>query len=191
VRRGEVFAPIHWTGETAPTGRIDALVRAVTDPVSGQPDLKATGVAVRPFAAGAFAFAASTRPFRPVADYWALAASGTGSRAELAFREAPADWEAAARALFGLPEAEAISVVDHRRGIARIALVENGRVLAALFAGPEPVAVARMHVQGMIGTADPTILAARPGADRPDPGPIVCACLSVGVNTIIEGIATK
>ncbi|MCB1707052.1 MAG: nitrate reductase, partial [Halioglobus sp.] len=35
VRRGEVFAPMHWTGETAPCARISALVAPATDPVSG------------------------------------------------------------------------------------------------------------------------------------------------------------
>ena len=48
-REGQCFAPIHWSGETAPTGRIDALVAAITDPVSGQPESKATAVAIAPF----------------------------------------------------------------------------------------------------------------------------------------------
>jgi len=30
------------------------------------------------------------------------------------------------------------------------------------------------------------ILVGRPGADRPDPGPIVCACFGVGTNQIAE-----
>ncbi|MCA8929996.1 MAG: nitrate reductase, partial [Alphaproteobacteria bacterium] len=41
VRPRQIFAPLHWTGETAPTGRIDAVVSAVTDPLSGQPESKA------------------------------------------------------------------------------------------------------------------------------------------------------
>ena len=45
-RRGEVFAPMHWTDRFTSAGPIDVLVGAATDPVSGQPELKATPVRV-------------------------------------------------------------------------------------------------------------------------------------------------
>jgi assimilatory nitrate reductase catalytic subunit len=69
--------------------------------------------------------------------------------------------------------------------------MEDGRVKAALFADREPVALSRTHVAGQLGTEGRGILAGRPGGDMPDPGPIVCACLSVGVNTILTGIETQ
>ncbi|WP_244500117.1 molybdopterin dinucleotide binding domain-containing protein [Methyloceanibacter superfactus] len=39
-RPGEVFAPIHWNGETASDARLGALVHPARDPHSGQPDMK-------------------------------------------------------------------------------------------------------------------------------------------------------
>jgi assimilatory nitrate reductase catalytic subunit len=42
LRRGEVFAPMHWTDAFSSAGPIDRIVGAATDPVSGQPELKAT-----------------------------------------------------------------------------------------------------------------------------------------------------
>ena len=48
LRQGEVFAPIHWTDQFTSAGPIDAIVGAATDPVSGQPELKATPVRVTP-----------------------------------------------------------------------------------------------------------------------------------------------
>ena len=33
------------------------------------------------------------------------------------------------------------------------------------------------------------LVAGRPGADVPDPGPTVCSCLNVGANTILDAIA--
>jgi assimilatory nitrate reductase catalytic subunit len=50
-RRGEVFAAMHWTDEFSSAGPIDKLIGAATDPVSGQPELKATPVRLRPVAA--------------------------------------------------------------------------------------------------------------------------------------------
>ena len=132
-RRGEVFAPIHWTGETAPCARIDAVIPAICDPISGQPESKAAAVAVRRFAAAWYGFAIARRNFVPRCDYWARATTTAGCRAELAGRTEVLDWEAEARALFGLSNAAASSFSDPARGSARIALFEEGQLSAALF----------------------------------------------------------
>ncbi|SFG73710.1 assimilatory nitrate reductase (NADH) alpha subunit apoprotein [Palleronia marisminoris] len=185
VQPGTLFAPIHWTGETAPTGRIDALVAACVDPVSGQPESKAAVCAARPFEADWFGFAVSRSPIRATADYWATARSEAGWRMELAGRQAPQDWEAEARGLFGLPEAEAQVMADPTRGVARIAFHEGGRLLAALFVAPEPIGLMRDYLVTMPGE---DAITGRASADRPDPGPTLCACFGVGVNTILTAI---
>ena len=43
-RRGCVFVPMHWNGEYAGDGRVNALVNPATDPISGQPESKHTPV---------------------------------------------------------------------------------------------------------------------------------------------------
>ncbi len=189
VAPGNPFAPMHWTGETAPTGRIDALVPGVVDPVSGQPDSKAAPVALRRFAAGWHGFAVSSGTLTPECAYWARARVTGGWRAELAGTDAPEDWVAAARRLFNLPDAEVASVLDPARGLFRVAFHHEGRLLAALFVGPQPVALARDHIAGRLGAgAAAQALAGRAPADAPDPGPTVCACLNVGLNTIRTAI---
>ncbi|NUB45720.1 molybdopterin-dependent oxidoreductase [Fertoebacter nigrum] len=190
VKPGEVFAPMHWTGETAPTGRVDALVASVVDPVSGQPESKAAAVRVAPFAARWHGFAVSASAFRPEVDFWAVARTQQGMRAELAGLTMPEDWETMARMLFTLPDATALHVIDRARGIARIAFCDGARVLAALFVSPEPVALSRAHVAGLVGQDSAReVLSGRPGAGRPDNGATVCACFDVGVNQIIHAIA--
>jgi assimilatory nitrate reductase catalytic subunit len=190
VQPGQLFAPIHWTGETAPTGRVDALVPAVTDPVSGQPDSKATAVFARPFDAAWYGFAVAAQPFRPDCDYWAMAKADTGYRAELAGAAPPAEWEAFARALFDLPEAQVTAVKDARRGVARLAFSADGRLVAALFVARDPVSLSRGYVTKAVGTmTGPALLSGHPGGDRPDEGATICACFGVGVNTITAAIA--
>ncbi len=192
VASGEPFAPMHWTGETAPTGRIDALVAPVVDPISGQPDSKATPVAITPFAAGWYGYAVAATAFRPDCAYWALAVTDTGMRAELAGREAPADWQATARQWFNLPLAEVVQSVDPKRGTTRLALVENGRVLAALFVARDPVAVSRGHLAAQIGQPPSAgLLAGFPGAGMADEGAIICACFNVGGTTITRAITGR
>jgi assimilatory nitrate reductase catalytic subunit len=191
VAPGQVFAPMHWTGETAPTGRVDALVAAVTDPVSGQPESKASVVAIAALNPAWYGFAVSIGPQSPDATYWARARHAGGWRSELAGMERPQDWEAYARALFDLPDATCLSVEDRVRGTHRLALMEDGRTLAALFAAPEPVQLARGHLADQVGQGGAALLAGRPGAGVADPGPTICACLNVGLNTITAAIAEQ
>jgi assimilatory nitrate reductase catalytic subunit len=185
---GQLFAPMHWTNENAAAARIDTLVPGIVDPISGQPESKAAAVAARRFDAGWFGFAVSARAVQPQSDYWARARIAGGWRIELAGLEAPNDWIAYARQLFGLPQTTAASVVDAKRGSARVAFHENGKLIAALFAAPEPIAVARDHLATRIGSIDTMALAGHPRAGAPDPGATVCACLNVGINTIRDAI---
>ncbi|MDP5306920.1 molybdopterin-dependent oxidoreductase [Paracoccus spongiarum] len=188
VAPGQPFAPIHWTDRNSAAGRVGALIAARVDPVSGQPALKEAGVVIRPYAAVWYGFAASVAPFRPDCDYWACATSDTGMRAELAGTAMVADWPAHARALFGLPDADLSLLSDPSRGTVRLALSLGGIVQAALFCAPSPVALSREAVVAMMGSRAPQILSGRAALDRPDPGATVCACLNVGVNTILGAI---
>jgi assimilatory nitrate reductase catalytic subunit len=191
VQPGQVFAPIHWTGETAPSGRIDDLVAPETDPISGQPESKASVVSVQKMQAAWYGFAVSTRPMQPRADYWALAPTRAGYRVEMAGYATVANWEQEARRLFDLPKAEAATILDPARGIARIAMFENGRLLAALFVDSEPVAVVRDYLSSLPLDAGAAILTGRPPGDMPDPGPMICSCFGVGINTIVSAIETQ
>ncbi|MEO1176452.1 MAG: molybdopterin-dependent oxidoreductase [Pseudomonadota bacterium] len=191
VQPGQLFAPIHWTGETAPTGRIDALVPGATDPVSGQPESKAAVVAAERFHAEWYGFAVSAEPMRMGSDYWAIARTQAGYRAELAGKAAPEDWASYASALFSLDGAETVSIADPKRGTARLAFYRNDTLLAALFVSPQPVAVMRDYIATLPDLSPSAALTGRTPADVPDPGPILCSCFGVGVNTILTAIETQ
>ncbi|MEL7104390.1 MAG: molybdopterin-dependent oxidoreductase [Pseudomonadota bacterium] len=191
VPQGQVFAPMHWTGETAPSARIDALVAAQTDPVSGQPESKAAVVSVKKYAATWYGFAVSAEMPTPESSYWARMRTVAGWRTELAGKTAVADWETAARDLFGLPRADVIAFSDLGRGTARLAFHYGGQLLAALFVASEPVAVMRDYLASRPGQPTDAILVGRTPADVPDPGPVLCSCFGVGVNTIARAIEDR
>ena len=191
VQRGQLFAPMHWTGETAPSARIDALVAPATDPVSGQPESKASVVAAARFEAAWYGFAVSANAMTFQSDYWAQARTAQGYRAELAGLTPAEDWEHEARRLFDAPDAAAVSMVDPNRGNARVVLHNDGVVLGAVFISPTPVAVMRDYLTTLPGTIAPDALTGRPPANVPNPGPTVCSCFGVGLNTILEAVETK
>ncbi len=195
---GRVFVPMHWTDHFASRARVDSLVGAHLDPVSGQPELKHTPVQIRPFPAAWYGFALCCR--RPVfrSEYWAVAKAKGGWRAELAGLRAPADWTETAHALLaGNGKQDGLDVLayfDRSTGQHRFAAFEDDRLTGALFVSPEPVAVARDFIADQLDatfsahTERFRLLAGRAPAGRPDAGPIVCACFEVGRTRILEAI---
>ena len=191
-RKGSVFAPIHWTDQVSSAGRIDALVGAHVDPVSGQPELKATPVAITPFAANLHAFGVSrARPAIKASDYWALARASRGWQFEIADAIPPDDYDTWARHLLCVAaSAEVLSYRDAATGQYRVVAFEDGILTAALFAGAVPVAVSRSWLVDKLGarieesSVRLALLAGRGGAAMPDKGAIVCACFDIGANEI-------
>jgi assimilatory nitrate reductase catalytic subunit len=191
-RRGHLFVPMHWTDQFASNGRIDVLVTAKVDPVSAQPALKMAEVHAEPAHTRLYGFFVSkTRPALD-ADYWAVAEATGGWRGELAWFNEPADLTAWLRAAFGLGDSANIqSVLDARSGRRSFTLVENGKLIVALYTAPDPVLVSRQWAADLLGADDLGaigVLAGRPGADMPDSGAIICSCFSVGINTITSAV---
>ncbi|MEL6480953.1 MAG: molybdopterin-dependent oxidoreductase [Pseudomonadota bacterium] len=191
--KGSVFVPMHWTSQWSSRALVDTLVGAETDPFSGQPESKAQPVQIAPFAPAWYGFAVARERIDPTTSYWASARIPGGWQGELADTAMPEDWGAAARRLLGVTnDAEAVEMADPARGGYRIAVFEHGRIVGALFASTKPVAVSRSFVAGGLletaGTEPAALLAGRAGVDVPDPGPTVCACFEVGVNTIVSAI---
>ncbi|SEV93499.1 assimilatory nitrate reductase (NADH) alpha subunit apoprotein [Cognatiyoonia koreensis] len=189
--RGQLFAPMHWTRQRAKRGTINSVTSAVVDPVSGQPALKSGAVTAQVYRAAWYGFLACRHQPLPQTPYAAVAPTATGWQVELAARKTPADWEAEAKTLAGLPSAETSIQTDLASGTTRIALIQGGVIEALLFVAPRPVVLARNAIISVIGTQTPPLaaLAGRNAANRPDPGATVCACFNVGRNTLMTAIA--
>lgn len=190
--RGCVFVPIHWTAQWASSARIDDLIARETDPVSGQPELKAGAVSITPFAPDWYGFAVQNKDFSIGSDYWAKATTASGFRAELAGFEIPSDWVEYAQELFDLPQSQPVLMRDGATGTARVVLLSDGIPQAALFVSKTPVELARTHIIRAFSEGNvPQIIAGFPGKDQPDPGPTVCSCFGIGTNTILDAIMSQ
>ena len=113
---------------------------------------------------------------------------GQGWLVELAGTRDPL---ALAKAL--LPKGERIEIADPARGGMRIAVLEQGRLAAALYVTRSGRLPDRDWLIAQLAAADAAtsveLLAGRPAVPLPDRGPIVCACFDVGMNTIVAAIA--
>ncbi|MBB6306987.1 molybdopterin-dependent oxidoreductase [Xanthobacter tagetidis] len=190
---GTAFAPIHWSFANASHGPIGQLVQARTDPLSGQPDSKATPVALAPEPAPFEGVLLARQGLTlPDGAWWARAALSGGFGWRLAGTLAPQAWAAW---FAGLGSSDIIEMSDPAGGAYRAAAFDAaGRLVAALFVAP---AGARPNVdalKGLLG-ADPVapddrrvLLAGRRAGREAAGGPLVCACFGVSQGEIAAAI---
>ena len=190
---GQVFAPIHWSGPFTAQGRVDALIAAETDPISGQPEFKQTPVAIRPYAAQWHGFVIRRSDgTTPNTGYWTRIRTQGGWRFELADTTAP-DLPALHATL---PTGNWMQMQDPAAGRYRGALLDADRVIALYFIERDAARLPPRHwlesllnKERLSDAERGTLLMGRPGATTPDCGRIVCACFGVGENGLKKAIA--
>lgn len=193
VRPGSVFVPMHWSDMTSSDGRAAALARGVTDPVSGQPELKATPTAIGPVAYRSRGYLLTRTPLAaPPGWWWARATVAGGSGLLFATQEGSRELALAIRGLF--PGQELAEYVDHARGLYRCAVYTEGRLVAALSVAPgerrpDWELAKQVFAQPDLDAVDRrTLLSGR--AATASAGPVVCACHGVGLDVITAAIAS-
>ncbi len=178
---GALFAPIHWSDETAGGARVGSLVHSLVDPYSGQPDSKATPAAIEPAVAMRGGFIMSRRRVAlPSGCIHAWSAIPGGYAARLG-TDAPSGDLLAALGVCG----DIASYRDVARGIERFATIGNGRLQSVLFLGGE---VDETPWTGLLSTWEAStltdamraaLLSGRVDANVEATGPLLCACFGV------------
>jgi len=195
-RRGSLFAPIHWSDETAATARVGALVAPITDPYSGQPEAKATLAAITPVSYTLRGFALARQPLAlPGDSWWARVAVRHGAGVLFASNESASAWRGHAKALFG-DGVELAEYLDEPRQSFRAAAFQDGRLVGCLFVGPAEATPtwdavkALFEAEALPDQQRRAVLSGRSTDGVADAGPIVCACFGVGLHTIRDAISS-
>jgi len=194
-KRGSLFAPIHWNDKTASEARVGDLVMPANDPYSGQPEAKATPVAVEPvsFAYRGFLLARAL-PMMPPGAWWARIAVANGQGLLFASNEPPGTWRNRAAALLGARETA--EFFDEPRGIYRVAAFADGRFMGCLFLGKAGTIPQWDSIKTIFEGEAPSeperraMLSGKSTKGIADPGPLVCACFGVGLNVIRAALAS-
>ena len=192
-QRGMLFAPIHWSEQTASAARVGALVAPFTDPFSGQPETKATPASIAPYEYVFRGFALSRVPLQlPDHAWWTRVAVGGGYGYLLADNADLAGWQAWLRSVASGDLAE---YKDFGGGVYRAASFAGDRIETCLFVGPARDAGDWEVVKSLFATdalSDDerrALLSGRSVDGLASTGPIVCACFGVGRTTICNAIA--
>ena len=162
-RRGEVYAPMHWTDQFSSGAPVGCVVGAARDPTSGQPELKATPASIEPVPVWFHGILLRRTSFPldtlrsersgsvllgepngqsvggALAElcHWVRIPLAEGQLYRLTGLHPIPEGEALAgyaATLIGAPEgAERLELTDPKRGVYRIAALIDGAVEAALF----------------------------------------------------------
>jgi assimilatory nitrate reductase catalytic subunit len=188
-RRGEVYAPMHWTDQLSSDGRANRAVTPQVDPHSGQPGFKKSSVRVTPFETDWHGFLVTRERQAFSSDIiWTATRLDGGWLIELAGKGAI---DAAAR----LPKGDILEAFDKARGTRRIAVrADDGTLAAALFLTRSGTLPDRDWIAAQLSTDAASaleLLAGRPATPGPDRGTIICVCFDIGTKTILCAIADQ
>ena len=199
-QKGSVFIPIHWNKQYASRAVVDSLVVANTDRYSGQPEFKFTAVNIKPYSPGWYGFLLSRRKLDiENAEYWSLSRGKGLWRYELAGNEVDDDWASYARKLLckDSDDVNWVEYFDQAQQRYRGARIENNFLESCIFIGPnlnlpDRDWLAKLFESDQLEETDRiSLLTGKPADPKEDAGKVVCACYSVGINTIKHAIEEK
>lgn len=206
IRRGQVFAPIHWNDQVASDARIGRVVNPVVDAISGEPEFKHTPVMLQPFYTqwqGVFyarnEYATMVKASMEACVWWTKVTTAKAVRYELADRRKYDDITKHLKELLPFQDEsfEWLNVDDHSAQISHSIVLKDGILIASLYIAPRALLPDRDWVAGLFkrerlsAMHRKALLAGQPISMNNNEGPLVCSCFKVGKNRIIETIKEK
>ena len=204
LRVGEIFAPMHWSDDFTSAGPIAKLVGGICDPLSGQPEMKATAARLAPVPTlwSGILLSYATR-LDLGGSYSVRIPIAQGQLYELRGWDplpTESDMPSWAERLLDHPsDAEWIEVGDRDRGAFRFASVVKGRLRACLLLTrdrqwPLPerdLVVPRLGAEFDKNAYEALFVLRESAADMPARDRKVCSCFSVGRSAIEKAIVDK
>ncbi|MBK8176773.1 MAG: molybdopterin-dependent oxidoreductase [Rhodospirillales bacterium] len=195
-RPGTIFVPIHWSDENSSSGRIGAVVHGTTDPISGQPDSKATPCRIEPCEFAFSGYVLARQQISMPAPFWVQIRLGAGWLYKVAFDAEPRpSWPEWTARLFSAEPAHLLTLSDPQNASYRAAYLRNGDLIGCLFVAARAPLPAWDWLAGLLGqsalddVSRRALLAGRTTSGAVDQGPLVCACFAVGRNQIASAVA--
>jgi assimilatory nitrate reductase catalytic subunit len=193
-RPGALFAPIHWTDATSARARVGGLTQGLVDPISGQPDSKATPASIAPSPVASEGFLVSRR--RASLPGWLSHARmkiAGGEAVTFASAEGPEALQAFLSNWLGLAAAPAARH-DAQARLSQYVSFAGDRIEAFLHVGPTLDRAALDWAIALLGRdrIEPSarrFILAGGGEETTSASPLVCACHGVRRDVIEAAIA--
>lgn len=198
-QKGSLFVPIHWNDSFSSNARINTLIPAVTDPLSGQPEFKHSIAAINPWQPRWRGFILTRRPRLKLqySSYWSRSRGKGLWRYEIAGNEMPVDWAEQAHQLLSDEndgDSNWIEYFDKARNHYRAARFIGEKLESCTFICgekelPERDWLISLFQQDRLEAKERiSLLSGEPPVAREDTGKTVCACFNIGIRTIEKTI---
>ncbi|RKG46925.1 MULTISPECIES: nitrate reductase [Acinetobacter] len=206
IRRGQVFAPIHWNDQVASDARIGKVVNPVVDALSGEPEFKHTPVFVQPFYTQWQGVLYVRQGFEHIVQstiqntiWWTKVTTAKATRYELADRQKFSATVEHLKELLPFTDEsfEWLNLQDQTAHLSHSIVLKDGQLIASLYIAPQALLPDRDWIAGLFkrerlsAMHRKALLAGQPMSMSNSAGPLVCSCFKVGKNIIIETIKEK
>ncbi|MCO8084850.1 nitrate reductase [Acinetobacter lwoffii] len=206
MRRGQIFAPIHWNDQFASDARIGKVVNPVVDPISGEPEFKHTPVMIQPFYTqwqGVLyvreGFEQQIQTMIENMVWWNKIQTTQAIRYELADRRRFSDITGQIKSLLAFDDEsfEWLNLEDQTAHISHSVVLQDGQLIASFYIAPAALLPDRDWVAGLFrrerlsALHRKALLAGQAMSMGNSEGALVCSCFKVGKNRIIQTIKDK
>ena len=203
IRRGQIFAPIHWNDQFASDARIGKVVNPVVDAISGEPEFKHTPVIIQPFYTqwqGVFyvreGYEHIVKNSIENTVWWTKIQTAKAVRYELADRRRFTQTTQHLKQLLPFEDEsfEWLNLEDQTAHISHSVVLKEGRLIASLYIAPKALLPDRDWVASLFkrdrlsAMHRKALLAGQAMSMGNSDGPLVCSCFKVGKNRIIQTI---
>ena len=203
IRRGQIFAPIHWNDQFASDARIGKVVNPVVDAISGEPEFKHTPVIIHPFYTqwqGVFyvrhGFDHLVKNSIENTVWWTKIQIAKAIRYELADRRRFTQTTEHLKELLPFEDEsyEWLNLEDQTSHISHSVVLQDGQLIASLYIAPKALLPDRDWVASLFkrerlsAMHRKALLAGQAMSMGNHDGALVCSCFKVGKNRIIQTI---
>jgi len=198
-RPGQAFLPMHWSGLFAGNAGAGSLASPVTDPYSGQPELKHVPICITREVKAWEGVLITRRDLRPTGFvHWSRHRVAGGWVYDFAGTETPDQGILLTRRFLDIFPADQLLEYRDRKGLnyRAAAVDEAGAMAEALLVAPSGQLPAREWLASLLASRQPlsmadrhALLSGRSPVPMPSVGRIVCACFNVGANQLATAVA--
>lgn len=206
-KKGQIFAPIHWTKQFASHAVVSNLIPQAVDPLSGQPESKYTCVQLIPQTNLLYGFAVVANDIATDAfDYWCNITISEGKYYEFAMSDSQLTTTQNDGGIINLVNKALTSngvnielgeCIEYRNPInqtIRISYLMEHKLQAVFYFSPNPTLpdtqwlITMLEAGKVITEIDRIALLAGQPSNSVDKGKIICSCFNIGEKQVNEAI---
>ena len=192
VKLGECFMPIHWNAQFSSTATVSTLYDAVVDPISGQPELKHTGISIKAASFAQYLDCYFAEEITADTAYWLKAKQAHCWHYQLATCDDQLMTMVKLQKLFPC-QGEWLSFNDEYNQLSHVICLQNGAVKCVAYFAKTAFSEAKKWVDNLFGQtslsfAEVQALLSKKAPSSADESRKVCSCFNVTEASIREAV---